>query len=53
MFVYSVRMDSLGRTHSFGPYKTMRKAHEVFDILQKVAPADAAVNIICEEDKDA
>ena len=52
-FTYAVCMNSLGRTHSFGPYRTMRKACEVFDIVSKIAPADATVNIICEEDKDA
>ena len=53
MFSYSVCMASLGRIHTFGPYRTMRKAHEVFDIVTKVAPSDATVNIICEEDKNA
>lgn len=53
MFNYSVCMASLGRIHTFGPYRTMRKAHEVFDIVTKIAPSDATINIICEEDKNA
>ena len=53
MFNYSVCMASLGRIHTFGPYRRMRTAHEVFDIVTKVALSDATVNIICEVAKNA
>lgn len=53
MFNYLVHMESLGKSHDFGPYRTARKAHEVFDLVSEIAPADAVVTIVMKENKDA
>ena len=53
IMTYTVHMDSNSSAHDFGPYKTVRKAHEVFDLVSEIAPAGSNISIIMKEDKNA
>lgn len=48
-FEYYVNMRSLGKEHNFGPYKTSRKANEVFYLLYDIAPDDSDLSIVAKE----
>lgn len=47
--VYYVRMESLGSEHTFGPYKSARKANEVFNLVSDIAPVGAEICIVLKE----
>lgn len=49
--IYFVRMESLGSVHTFGPYRTARKANEVFNLVSDIAPVGAECTIVLKEEK--
>lgn len=51
-FVYDLCMDTHGVRHRIAVYKTVRKAHEAFDLCTKVAPEEAVVLIEMREEKE-
>lgn len=51
--VYDVVLSCDDMQKVIGTYKTSRKAHEVFDIVEKVRPEFGAVMIICRTEVPA
>lgn len=45
-FVYFVNLRSLGKDHCFGPYQSIRKAREVFELVYDIAPEGSDLSII-------
>lgn len=51
-FVYDILIETHGVQHCIGTYKTVRKAHEAFNLCTKVAPEEAVVLIQMREEKE-
>lgn len=52
--IYDVVLECDGNRKVIGTYKTARKAHEVFDLVEKVRPEFGIVMIVCRmEDEHA
>lgn len=51
MMVYDVVLELDGQRNVIGTYKTSRKAHEVFDIVERVRPQFGLVMIVCRNEE--
>lgn len=52
--IYDVVLECDNARKVIGTYKTARKAHEVFDLVEKVRPEFGTVMIVCRtEDSNA